>query len=218
MADVPAISPQGNPVADLLAQDVRFGAFSRLTERLAQIDLKMLFIYLVDAVDAAALPHLAAQFHVVGREGWHSGLPEAMQRTLIRQAIELHRTKGTPWAVKKALAILGFPVRLIEWFEYGGEPYRFKLEVDVSQLGIDEATLARAESLALEFKNARSHLELLTVIVNAACSLRIAAAALSGEAVSVYPFSIIDRAAPPPSLHIGIGCHDWCFVSIYPKS
>lgn len=57
-------------------------------------------------VDASALPALAEQFHVQGLEGWLFTTDEREKRELIKQAIELHKYKGTIWAVRRVLEIL----------------------------------------------------------------------------------------------------------------
>ncbi|MCP0736551.1 phage tail protein I, partial [Salmonella enterica subsp. enterica serovar Mbandaka] len=89
-----------------LASDERFSILANIAaERFAQIDLTALLVYLVDIVDASALPSLAGQFHVQGLEGWLFAANEQEKRELIKQAIELHKYKGTPWAVRRVLEI-----------------------------------------------------------------------------------------------------------------
>ncbi len=54
-----------------LASDERFSILANIAaERFAQLDLTALMVYLVDLVDASALPALAEQFHV---QGWKVG-------------------------------------------------------------------------------------------------------------------------------------------------
>lgn len=55
---------------------------------------------------ANVLPWLAWERHV---DGWEYAITEADQRALIKDSIELHRYKGTPWAVETALARIGYP-------------------------------------------------------------------------------------------------------------
>ena len=52
------------------------------------------------------LPWLAWERHV---DGWEYALNEDDQRALIKDSFELHRYKGTPWAVETALAKIGYP-------------------------------------------------------------------------------------------------------------
>ncbi len=80
-----------------LASDERFSILANIAaERFAQIDLTALLVYLVDIVDASALPSLAGQFHVQGLEGWLFAANEQEKRELIKQAIELHKYKELP--------------------------------------------------------------------------------------------------------------------------
>lgn len=77
-----------------LASDERFSILANIAaERFAQLDLTALMVYLVDLVDASALPALAEQFHVQGLEGWLFTTDEREKRELIKQAIELHKYK-----------------------------------------------------------------------------------------------------------------------------
>jgi phage tail P2-like protein len=95
---------------------------AELTQRLSLLPVDGLLVDLVDLVSAPFLPHLAEQFHVLGLEGWSTGLAEADQRELVRNAIRLHRKKGTPWAVRTALASIGYPgSELIEYKTYREE-------------------------------------------------------------------------------------------------
>ena len=94
-------------VPPILAQDPTFGPLAQLTERLTGLDMTRLLIYLVDLVEDDALPYLGEQFHIMGGEGWDFAADDAARRALIKSAIELHRYKGTPWAIKQALKKLG---------------------------------------------------------------------------------------------------------------
>lgn len=83
---------------------------------------------LLIAADCPAniLPWLAWERRV---DGWEYAITEADQRALIRDSIELHRHKGTAWAVETALAKLGYPgSETVEhgqtaraWADAGGE-------------------------------------------------------------------------------------------------
>lgn len=101
-------------------------AFEALAERFSGLDLTKLLIYRTSEVDASALPTLAWQFHVRGREGWNLARTDAQQRAMIEGSIPLHRTKGTPAAVEGALHRLGYPsAQVIERVgEYETASYR----------------------------------------------------------------------------------------------
>ena len=76
-------------------------------ERLTGLDLSVLLVNLVDKVEASALAWLGKQFSLFG-DGWELAKDETAHRELIKTAIEIHRYKGTPWAIRQALAVLGF--------------------------------------------------------------------------------------------------------------
>lgn len=97
-----------------LAGDERFRALGQLAARISDIDLSPLLVYLVDTVNASALQALAEQFSLVG-DGWELAESDEARRTLIRGAIELHRYKGTPWAIREVIRRLGLgEVEIIE--------------------------------------------------------------------------------------------------------
>jgi phage tail P2-like protein len=117
-------------------------------------DLSKLLVYLIDQVEESVLPFLAWQFHV---EGYDQAQTIQEKRNLIKHAIELHRYKGTPYAIKKAFQALGLDASLQEWFDYNGDPYKFK--VLVKSVIQDEATYRRFTELINEYKNVRSWLD-----------------------------------------------------------
>lgn len=99
-------------MANILADGVKnvphIKAFNDLIEdRNANIDTNPLLINLIDTVPDVALPYLAEQFDVLGIKGYKYADTVPKQRALIKNAIELHRYKGTPWAVKNALIAVG---------------------------------------------------------------------------------------------------------------
>ena len=121
-----------------LRRDANYQALSDLLDRF-DLDLTKLLIYWLDDVDASALPTLAKQFHVMGLEGWDFATTEAQQRALLKQAVELHRLKGTTWAVRQGIKRYDPNLDIQEWFEYGGEPYRFRLVNGQAALTLHQA-------------------------------------------------------------------------------
>lgn len=89
-----------------LRGDVRMEALARLAARISALPVSTPLVNLFDLVDASALPALGEQFHILGVEGWNLAGTEAARRALLKRAIELHRHKGTPWAVRSWLECL----------------------------------------------------------------------------------------------------------------
>ena len=203
-------------VPPILAQDPTFGPLAQLTERLTGLDMTRLLIYLVDLVEDDALPYLGEQFHIMGGEGWDFAADDAARRALIKSAIELHRYKGTPWAIRQVLETLALSGQISEWFQYGGQPYHFKINVDLSTHGMDEATFDALVALITEYKNVRSHLEQLSIsLVNRSPVPSIAAAALGGEVATVYPYQLTDLNQNS-ALQLGIAHWSVETVTVYP--
>ncbi|EIB1040855.1 phage tail protein I [Salmonella enterica] len=201
-----------------LASDERFSILANIAaERFAQIDLTALLVYLVDIVDASALPSLAEQFHVQGLEGWLLAANEQEKRELIKQAIELHKYKGTPWAVRRVLEILSLPGTISEWFEYGGKAYFFKVEIKLINQGMDENLFNNLVDLIHEYKNVRSKLEALIVwIINQSAIPVIGSALYGGEITTVLPFQVLEVQQTKP-IYFGTGQWSLEITSIYPE-
>ncbi|EBG7460312.1 phage tail protein I [Salmonella enterica] len=201
-----------------LASDERFSVLANIAaERFAQIDLTALLVYLVDIVDASALPSLAGQFHVQGLEGWLFAAKEQEKRELIKQAIELHKYKGTPWAVRRVLEILSLPGTISEWFEYGGKAYFFKVEIKLINQGMDENLFNNLVDLIHEYKNVRSKLEALIVwIINQSAIPVIGSALYGGEITTVLPFQVLEVQQTKP-FYFGTGQWSLEITSIYPE-
>ncbi|ECE4345346.1 phage tail protein I [Salmonella enterica] len=201
-----------------LASDERFSVLANIAaERFAQIDLTALLVYLVDIVDASALPSLAGQLHVQGLEGWLFAANEQKKRELIKQAIELHKYKGTPWAVRRVLEILSLPGTISEWFEYGGKAYFFKVEIKLINQGMDENLFNNLVDLIHEYKNVRSKLEALIVwIINQSAIPVIGSALYGGEITTVLPFQVLEVQQTKP-FYFGTGQWSLEITSIYPE-
>jgi len=80
---------------------------------------------------------------------------KAMQ---IKDSFRVHRTLGTAGAVERALSDIYPGTELEEWFEYGGDPFYFRVILDVTdqQENISHDELIRAIKI---FKPTRSHLQ-----------------------------------------------------------
>jgi phage tail P2-like protein len=94
------------PLPPALATDPRFKVLAQIALEAFDIDLSPLLVYLIDTVDVSVLPYLAEQFSLIG-DGWELATNEAAQRSMLKSAIEIHRYKGTPWAIKQVFISLG---------------------------------------------------------------------------------------------------------------
>ncbi len=155
--------------------------------RFAAIELEKILIYMFDTVDVKALSFLAEQFDLLGIKGWNAAVTEQQKRDLLKQAIELHRYKGTVYAIRRAIQGVGYyDITIIEGggnmyngaflynglITYGGGNWAtFRVILDIGDSkGINTIETNEAIALINEYKNARSKLILVeytaTVIDN----------------------------------------------------
>lgn len=155
-------------------QSDRTLAFDKVMARLQAINLSVLNVYDIDNVDESALLDLAAQFNVLGLRGWALASTEGQRRALIKEAIQLHQKAGTPYAVRRSLALVGYPNATIEenpglfldgsWslnsgrILNGAQLGAFVVTLDETQSEVSTERIALIVALINEWKNARSWL------------------------------------------------------------
>lgn len=154
----------------------------------------------------ALLPYLAQAWSV---DEWDPAWTVAQKRAVIVAAPEIHRRKGTVWALKQAIGQLGLGAKVREWFRYGGQPYRFRISVELAP-GADW-TAAKARQLwrvAIATKNVRSWLEEITVIApeNASAPVFVGAVAHAHMLIdtAIGPVTHID--ARDAYVFVGVHC------------
>ena len=119
-------------VAEILPQSIRgdkkiYSAAVALDSQLEKIlDASKLVLHLprLDELDHDVLDYLAWQFHC---DFYRQDLPLTAKRNQIRESIFWHRIKGTPAGVEKSLATYMAGAKVEENWEYGGEPYFFRI-------------------------------------------------------------------------------------------
>lgn len=149
-------------------------------QRFGAIDLTPILINILDTVPAAALPYLAEQFDVLGIKGYSLADTEDKKRDLIKKAIELHRYKGTVYAIEESLKTIGInnvdiQENLSVFFynasysydgtiNYGaGSWATFRVVLDITEFASVTPTVLNAiRALINVYKNVRSHLIDLT--------------------------------------------------------
>jgi phage tail P2-like protein len=77
-------------------------------------------------VSEALLDHLAWENSV---DVWDVDWPEDIKRSVVAMSAEVHRFKGTPYAIKRALDALGVSTELVEWWQASPEAARGTFDV-----------------------------------------------------------------------------------------
>lgn len=107
------------------------------------------------------LPYLARAFSV---DRWDRNWPEETKRQVIRDAWLIHRHKGTISALRRAIEPLGYLIRVSEWWEFGGEPGTFTVEVGTLDSGVTEEMYLEMERLIADARPVSRHMTGLNII------------------------------------------------------
>lgn len=161
---------------DVLKGDKRVTALAELIEKSRQETqelLPFLFIYDLSTLSDSELEDLAWQFDV-SRTAWELAQDREQKEELVKNAVILKMKLGTTWSIKKVLKILKLSGTVKEWFEYGGEPYRFKVDLGIQDREITPELKDKLLQLINEYKNERSWLEEILLSYLAAGSLPFA--------------------------------------------
>lgn len=120
-------------------------------------EIQQLRIYSrIDELPEALLDILAKDFKV---DWWDPNYTLEEKRRTLKDSWKVHRMLGTKAAVETAISAIYPDTRVIEWFEYGGSPYGFKLQIDATYENVDPARHKRVLERVEYYKNLRSDLE-----------------------------------------------------------
>ncbi len=142
----------------VLKKDAGFAALGEvIAEQLAKnrtLSDKAIIYPAIEKLSEEALDALAYDFNV----SWYDyeGTLSEKRKTIL-ECMQIHQYKGTKYAVETALRSVYETVKVTEWFEYGGEPYHFK--VIIYDSSNDKEKRARILAKVQYYKNLRSVLE-----------------------------------------------------------
>ena len=119
---------------------------------------KVLLYVFIDELPENVIDLLAWQDHV---DFYDPSLPLEKKRELVKQSFPTHMRKGTPWAVDQVVSAAFDDSKVEEWFEYGGEPYHFR--VTTTDRMTDDKKYSDIFRAIHAVKNLRSKLESITI-------------------------------------------------------
>ncbi|MGM0563676.1 MAG: phage tail protein I, partial [Pseudomonadota bacterium] len=126
------------------------------------------------------------------------------KRGVIKAAVELHKKKGTPGAVKRAISALGFTAKMLEWFEepsLAPHSFRVEFEFDGDSEGVSQSLYQELVEVALSAKSKRSHLESFGFTARTSGVQHIAAATVAGASADILPWSLMGPLIYNNQLH-----------------
>ncbi len=136
-------------------QALAAGVAEVLAQRPAEVE-RLLIYPRIDSLPEELLDRLAYDFKV---DWWDAEYTLAEKRQTLKDSWQVHRHLGTKAAVERAISAIYPETKVLEWFEYGGEPYCFKLEIDLTKTGFDKQRQKRVLDRVEYYKNLRSHLD-----------------------------------------------------------
>ena len=162
-----------------------------LAARLAEID-RVRIISNIDALDETVLDILARDFKVDWYDPNYS-LEE--KRRTVKSSWRVHKTLGTKAAVETAIRAI-YPLTTVEeWFEYdGGEPYHFRLNIDITSDSGDKARQKRVLERLNFYKSLRSHNDGVRYFLMPEKSWAVAGGGFAGSRGEIH------TAVTPPEL------------------
>lgn len=133
-----------------------------------------------DTAPVSILPWLAWSQSV---DNWDPNWSNNQKRAVIKAAFAVHRQKGTVFALREALAALGYDLVVQEWYQQipQGDPYTFDVILTIEGKEIDAQTFTELLAVINANKNLRSHLGQVKLILNSKAETFVAAASIMGS-------------------------------------
>lgn len=110
----------------------------------------------IDQLPEALLDILAWDFKV---DWWDGNYTLEEKRKTLKESWHVHRTIGTKAAVIRAISAIYPDTKIMEWWEYGGDPYHFRLIIDSTYEGVAPEKHKRVMERVDYYKPLRSVLD-----------------------------------------------------------
>lgn len=141
-------------------------AFAEILEKI-EPEIEALNTYKdMEKLNSSILDELAWQHYV---EFYNPNLAQEKKIDMIKKSYKHHVRKGTVGAVESAIKTIVGDAEVLEWFNYNGQPFTFRI---LSRSKVPEnGDITELVKLANAFKNARSTLDGIIFIQNDHSSL-----------------------------------------------
>ena len=200
---------------NLLADKQIYAAARALDDELQKITAatrNALLLPRLDELSEEVIDLLAWQWHV---DFYESSMSIETKRQLVRESIAWHRIKGTKAAVEKMAQTVFKGGVVTEWFEYGGEPYHFRIDV-LNAPNMTEENRGRLLAVVNASKNTRSWLDELRFRREAQNDMYYASAPTIHTTYEIRPAEITDATAEARQ-YIGAAVSAHTAYEVYPE-
>ena len=182
-------------------------------QKLTEATRNALLLPRLDELSEEVIDLLAWQWHV---DFYEPSMSIETKRQLVRESIAWHRIKGTKAAVEKMAQTVFKGGVVTEWFEYGGEPYHFRIDV-LNAPNMTEESRERLLAVVNASKNTRSWLDELRFRREAQNDMYYLAAPSIHTTYEIRPAEITDAAAEARR-HIGAAVSTHTAYEVYPNT
>lgn len=160
-------------------KNVRYLA-QAISESLQTLSSKVSIVDPKKELHGNLLDLIAWQEHV---DFYDASLPLEIKQELVRKSSWFHKRKGTPAAVEDLISTIFEEGKVVEWFEYGGEPYTFKVVTNNQSVTQEKASeFIRALN---SIKNMRSRLDKVEITQSDNMSFYFTGAVHIGENIEI---------------------------------
>lgn len=135
-------------------------AINKAMQRLIDYCQNISIYTAIDTVPEQVLDLLAVELNT---QYYDDSMNIETKRVLVKNTLVWYMNTGTPASVEEAVAAVFGNGEVEEWFDYGGEPYHFK--VYTSTINSTDEMIQQLTEIISKIQNARSHLEEVIVEV-----------------------------------------------------
>lgn len=171
-----------------LKQDEKLAALGQVIANklhtLAEETTKNIIYANIDNLSETWLDVLAYDLHV---DWYNYDYPVDVKRSLIKNSVKIHQKMGTKYAIETALESIYSGSRVEEWWEYNGEPYMFKIIVNITQAKIPMSrnTIFDLYKTVEIYKRLTAHLESIEVFYKSSIKHRNVCCAKLGNMIQI---------------------------------
>ena len=169
-------------------------AVGRQVDKLLALADRMVFWADLSRASEQLLDALAVELRT---PSYSEDYPVQVKRDLIQKSFLFYTSMGTPWAVDELVKAIFGNGLVEEWFEYGGQPYHFRLTVDVTRMPVTARPVEEVDQLLRDIKRRSAWLDQISYMVRSALEI--------GHRVEVW--------AVRPPLCGTIRCGTWWMLS-----
>lgn len=138
-------------------------------------------------VPSQFLPHLAWENSV---DRWKQDWPEEVKKQQIKASFEVHKYKGTNYAIRKIVEAFGYSVTIYEWFQEVpmNEPGTFQIAIDTNNQTLTEKGLNTLLQLIDDARPLTRHCKHIQINISPSyAQIYALAGCYSGDETTIFP-------------------------------